>query len=231
VNTRNDRRAGPGVLVDLDGTLVDSNYLHTLAWARAFVDVGEWAPMNAIHRLIGAGGDQLIARLLGHENRKAEQRRSVRYLELINEVRPFPGARQVLVDLRDAGLAVVLATSSPGKEVDKLVELLGVRDVLTAVTTADDVANAKPAPDVLLAAMEAGSVDPRRAVLIGDSIWDVRASIAAGIGVVAVETGGFSRHELMEEGAREVYRDIEQLRLQLQTSVIGHLLEPSRDDV
>jgi HAD superfamily hydrolase (TIGR01509 family) len=212
-----------GVLLDLDGTLVDSNYLHTLAWSRAFGDIGQWAPMNAIHRLIGAGGDQLVARVLGHESQAAQQRRSIRYGELIGEVQPFPGARQFVLDLRDAGLLVVLATSSPADEVDRMVELLDIGDVVEAITTADDVATAKPAPDVFLTALAMGGIDPRRAVVVGDSIWDVRAATAAGIGAVTVETGGFSRHELAEEGAREVYRDIDQLRRQIHTSVVGHL--------
>ena len=213
----------PGVLLDIDGTLVDSNYLHTLAWSRAFADVGEWAPMNAIHRLIGAGGDELVLRVLGHESRQAEERRGVRYRELIGEVRPFLGARRFVCDLRDVGIVVVLATSSPADEVDTIVGLLGIGDVVTAVTTADDVAKAKPAPDVFVAAMDEGGVDPARAVVVGDSVWDVRAAAAAGLGAIAVETGGFSRHELAEEGAREVYQDIEQLRLQVRTSVIGRL--------
>src|SRR4051794_32758469 len=210
--TEADRELSPGVLLDLDGTLVDSNYLHTLAWSRAFADVGEWAPMNAIHRLIGVGGDQLVLRLLGSENQEAQDRRSIRYRELIGEVQPFPGATQFLVDLRDTGLRVVLATSSPADEVDTLVDLLDVGSVVTAITTADDVAAAKPAPDVFVKGLEMGGIDPRRAVVVGDSIWDVRAATAAGVGAVTVETGGFSRHELAEEGAREVYRDIDQLR-------------------
>jgi HAD superfamily hydrolase (TIGR01509 family) len=222
--TGNDRALSPGVLLDLDGTLVDSNYLHTLAWARAFADVGEWAPMNAIHRLIGAGGGQLVSRLLGHENPLLEEQRAIRYRELIGEVRPFPGARSFAVELRDAGLSVVLATSSPADEVDIIVDLLDLGDVVTAITTADDVAEAKPAPDVFLTALCAGAVDPSRAVVVGDSIWDVRAAIDAGLGTIGVESGGFSRHELAEEGAREVYRDVDQLRRQLRTSVVGHLI-------
>jgi HAD superfamily hydrolase (TIGR01509 family) len=218
------RELVPGVLLDVDGTLVDSTYLHTIAWARALADAGEWAPMNAIHRLIGVGGHELVERLLGRPSARAEKYRSERYAELIGEVRPFSGAAEAVVEMRDLGLAVVLATSSPADEIDKVVELLGIGDVVTAVTTADDVDEAKPAPDVFLAALDAGSVDPRRAIVVGDSVWDVRAATAAGLGTVAVETGGFSRHELTEEGAREVYRDIDQLRHQIGTSVIGHLL-------
>jgi beta-phosphoglucomutase-like phosphatase (HAD superfamily) len=111
-----ERRAG--VLFDVDGTLIDSSYLHTLAWWRALRDVGERASMNAIHRLMGMGGDQLVPRLLGHQVPEANERRTVRYGELRDQVTAFPGAAEALRKAREAGLIVVLATSSPGDEVD-----------------------------------------------------------------------------------------------------------------
>jgi HAD superfamily hydrolase (TIGR01509 family) len=179
--------------------------------------------MNAIHRLIGMGGDQLVPCLLGHDNAEAQERRPIRYQELIHEVRPFTKASDLLRRLRDSGLAVVLATSAPTAEVKTLVDLLDIGEVLTAITTADDVASSKPEPDVFTTALTAGSVDPERALVIGDSIWDIRAARAAGLGAIAVETGGFSRHELTEDGAREVYRDVEELFLQVHTSLINRL--------
>ena len=201
----------PGVLFDLDGTLVDSNYLHTLAWRRAFEDAGEWAPMNAIHRLIGMGGDRLVQRVLGHDSPPARQARALRYRELQGEVRCFPGAAKLLRRLHGAGLAVVLASSSPKDELEPMLELLDVGDAVDAWTSADDVEEPKPAPDVFLAAMKAGGIDPARALAVGDSIWDVRAARAAGIGCLGVETGGSSRHELAEAGAQHVYRDAQEL--------------------
>jgi HAD superfamily hydrolase (TIGR01509 family) len=214
----------PGVLLDLDGTLVDTNYLHALAWSRGLIDVGEWAPMHAIHRLVGVGGDRLVRHLVGQDVDGASDAWHRHYRLLRQEARLFPGARDLVLRLHAEGLVVVLATSSPKEEVDLLVELLDAGDAVGAVTTADDVDEAKPAPDVIDAALRAGSVDPRRALLVGDSVWDVRAARAAGIGCIGVETGGFSRHELTEDGALQVYRDVAELLAQLRTSAIGHLL-------
>jgi HAD superfamily hydrolase (TIGR01509 family) len=214
----------PGVLFDVDGTLVDTNYLHTLAWSRAFAEVGRWAPMNAIHRLVGMGGDQLVPTLFGEPDPVAEQARARHYEPLMAEVRPFPGATELLRALHDEGLAVVLATSSPKDEFERVVELLGAADAVDAHTTTDDVSSSKPSPDIFRAALAAGRVDPERALVVGDSVWDVRAARAAGLGCLGVETGGFSRHELAEEGALHVYRNVRELLDQRHTSPLARLL-------
>lgn len=214
----------PGVLFDVDGTLIDTNYLHTIAWSRALRDAGEWAPMNAIHRLVGMGGDQLVPELLGHPDDQAKKGRAEHYRPLIPEARAFPGAAGLVRRCHDAGLAVVLASSSPGDELDELRGLLDVDDCLDAVTTADDAEHSKPAPDIFLAAMDKGRIDPARALVVGDSIWDIQAARSAGVGCIAVETGGFSQHELSEEGARQVYRDVEELLAQFLTSALAWLL-------
>lgn len=214
----------PGVLLDVDGTLVDTNYLHTLAWSRAFGDAGEWAPMNAIHRLIGMGGDQLVPELLGHESPQATAARPARYKELLDEARVFPGASDLVRKVRSCGLAVVLATSAPEDELAVLLERLGAGDSFAAQTTANDVKESKPAADVFVKAMQRGSVDPERALAVGDSIWDVQAARAAGIGCIGVETGGFSSHELSEAGALYVYRDVQELVYQFWTSPIATLV-------
>jgi HAD superfamily hydrolase (TIGR01509 family) len=213
-----------GVLFDVDGTLMDSNYLHTLAWARAFGDAGEWAPMNAIHRLVGMGGDQLVSEALGHDSPRAVEARSPRYAELIGEARAFPGARELIVDADRRGLAVVLATSSPADELDVLLAALDIDDFLEGKTTADDIDEPKPAPEVFLTAMADHSLDPGCTLAVGDSIWDTRAARDAGIGCIAVESGGFSQHELSEAGALHVYRNVDELRRQFLTSPLGALL-------
>jgi HAD superfamily hydrolase (TIGR01509 family) len=218
-----DLRAG--VLFDVDGTLMDTNYLHTLAWARAFRDAGEWAPMNAIHRLVGMGGDQLVPEALGHDSPEAVKARSLRYGEIISEAQAFPGARDLVVDAHRRGLAAVLATSSPAGELDVMVAALDIEDVLGGRTTADDIGESKPSPDVFLTAMARHLLDPRRTLAIGDSIWDIQAARAAGIGCIAVETGGFSQHELSEAGALHVYRDVDELRHQFLTSPLVALLD------
>jgi HAD superfamily hydrolase (TIGR01509 family) len=214
----------PGLLFDVDGTLVDTNYLHALAWSRAFRDAGEWAPMNAIHRLVGMGGDQLVPELLGHDSDEAVRRRPGRYRELIGDACAFPGGAQILQTASSLGIAVVLATSAPADELDTLLTLLDDGAGVDAKTTADDVESSKPAPDVFLTAMRTGGIDPGRALAVGDSVWDVRAARAAGIGCVAVESGGFSRHELSEAGAIHVYRDVAEMLSQLRTGPVANLL-------
>src|SRR5579863_4214513 len=135
-----------GVLFDVDGTLVDTNYLHTLAWSRAFRDAGEWVPMNSIHRRVGMGGDQLVPALLGYGCPQAAAARTNRYKELIAEAKVFPGASELLRRCHEFGLAVVLATSAPADELDILCQLLDCEDVIDAKTTADDIAESKPDP-------------------------------------------------------------------------------------
>ena len=198
----------PGVLFDVDGTLVDTNYLHTLAWSRALRMAGEWVPMNAIHRLVGMGGDQLVVRLLGHSSAEAEEARPQRYRELWVMRGRFPAAAQLLIEVAAAGAAVVLATSSPPDELQAALSLVGAPpSAIAATTTAGDVSRTKPAPDIFEAALAAGSVDRSRAVVVGDSVWDVEAAKAARLPCVGVESGGFSEHELADAGAVAVYRD------------------------
>ena len=213
----------PGVLFDVDGTLCDTNYLHALAWSRAFRDVGEWAPMNAIHRLIGMGGDQLVPELLGHGCPEAVAARPQRYQELVSDVLAFPRAAEALREVHNRGLVVVLATSAPDDELATLRKALDADDVIDGQTSADDVHSSKPDPEVFVSAMKRFSIDPRRTLAVGDSVWDVRAARAAGIGCIAVESGGFSQHELSEAGSLHVYRDVGEMTDQFQTSPLAQL--------
>ena len=208
----------------MDGTLMDTNYLHCLAWSRAFRDAGEWAPMNAIHRLIGMGADQLVPELLGHDSPASAAARTGRYAELQSEVRAFPGARDLLHRIHDLGVAVVLATSAPENELAYLRAILDADAAIDGQTTADQVSSSKPDPEVFLNAMENASIDPRRALAVGDSVWDIRAARSAGIACITVETGGFSQHELSEAGSIQVYRDVGELLSQLFTSPVASLL-------
>jgi HAD superfamily hydrolase (TIGR01509 family) len=180
--------------------------------------------MNAIHRLIGMGGDQLVPELLGHDSPEAIAARPVRYEELIDEARVFPGAADLLGHIHAHGVGLVLATSAPDDELAVLRAKLDADEVIDAQTTADDISNSKPSPEVFLTAMNNASVDPGRALAVGDSIWDVQAARAAGIGCIAVESGGFSQHELSEAGAIQVYRDVKELLQQLLTSPIATII-------
>jgi HAD superfamily hydrolase (TIGR01509 family) len=209
----------------MDGTLMDTNYLHCIAWWRALRDAGEWAPMNAIHRLIGMGGDQLVTELLGHESPRAIEARPRHYQSMFSEVRAFPEADTLVTKVHDLGLAVVLATSAPDDELAQLREILDADHAIDGATSADQVTHSKPDPEVFITAMERSKIDARRALAVGDSIWDVKAARSAGIGCLTVETGGFSRHELSEAGSLAVYRDVSELLSQLLTSPIAHVLQ------
>jgi HAD superfamily hydrolase (TIGR01549 family) len=203
-------------ILDVDGTLVDTNYQHAIAWFRAFRRHDVTLPIWRIHRHIGMGGDQLVAALagdeveerLGDEIREAE---SELYRELIGEVRTMEGSRELIEDLRAADNVVVLASSAKDWEVEHYLELLDAAKIVDAWTTSADVENTKPEPDLIKAALD--KVDSEgEAILIGDTVWDVEAANRAGVETLAVLTGGFSEQELRDAGAKEVYTSVEELR-------------------
>jgi HAD superfamily hydrolase (TIGR01509 family) len=214
----------PAAILDIDGTLVDTNYQHALAWYRAFRQHGMVLPVWKIHRHIGMGGDQLVASLTseswdeqhGDDVRDAEK---ALYLALIEEVEPFQGARELIADLKRQGSAVVLASSAKAGEVEHYLDLLDARDLADGWTTSADVEATKPEPDLVNAAVEkAGGGE---AVMIGDTTWDVEAAKAAGVETIAVLTGGFSETELKDAGAVAVFESIEAVRQGLSGTPLG----------
>jgi HAD superfamily hydrolase (TIGR01509 family) len=202
-------------ILDIDGTLVDTNYQHALAWYRAFREHGFTLPVWRIHRHIGMGGDQLVPALVGaqaaeqrgDEIREAEKRL---YGELIDEVEPMAGARGLIEDLKGGGSEVVLASSAKQDEVDHYLDLLDARELADGWTTSADVEATKPEPDLVLAALEKIRAD--RAVMVGDTTWDAEAARRAGVEPIGVLTGGFSADELRDAGAAAVFESVEQLR-------------------
>jgi HAD superfamily hydrolase (TIGR01549 family) len=205
-------------ILDVDGTLVDSNYQHAIAWYRAFREHGLTPPIWRIHRHVGMGGDQLVGavagdeveRTLGDALRASEKER---YGELIGEVAAFEGARELLVELRDRGHPVVLASSAKEEETEHYVELLEAGEFIEAATSAADVETTKPEPDLVVTAMQkAGELS---AVMVGDSTWDVEAAARADLKTIAVLTGGFSEAELRDAGAVDVFESLVELRAQL----------------
>jgi HAD superfamily hydrolase (TIGR01509 family) len=211
-------------ILDIDGTLVDTNYHHAIAWFRAFRQHGHVVPIWRIHRSIGMGGDKLIPALLSDEveAREGDDIRAAEkalYLAFIEEVEPLRGARALMEDLRDRGSTIILASSAKADEVDHYLELLDARSLADGWTTSADVEATKPAPDLVLAALEkAGTKD---AIMIGDSTWDCEAAKAAKITSIAVLTGGFSEEELRAAGASEVFESIDALRLVLDDLPLG----------
>jgi HAD superfamily hydrolase (TIGR01549 family) len=198
-------------ILDVDGTLVDSNYQHAIAWYRALREHDVDVPVWRIHRHIGMGGDQLVAAVAGEE---VEERlgdairvtEKERYGELIGEVAPFEGAHELLVELRDRDHPIVFASSAKQEETAHYVELVGAGDLIEAATSSADVATTKPAPDIVVTAMEkAGELS---AVMVGDSPWDVDAAARAEVKTIAVLTGGFCESELREAGAVSVFESL-----------------------
>ena len=214
----------PAAILDIDGTLVDSNYFHAIAWYRAFRAHGHTLPMWRIHRAIGMGGDQMIAALLGDEveERDGDAIREVeteRYLGLIDEVQPLEGSRELIEDLKRGGSPVVLASSAKPDEVDRYLDLLDARDLADAWTTSGDVEHTKPEPDLVESALEKIGGGP--AVMVGDSVYDCEAARRAGVETIAVLTGGFSDSELLKAGARIVFASIAELRERLSWTPLG----------
>jgi HAD superfamily hydrolase (TIGR01509 family) len=215
---------GLAAILDVDGTLVDTNYHHALAWYRAFRDQGVTLPVWRIHRHVGMGGDQLVGAVAGDqvEERLGDQVRAAQkdhYMKLIGEVAAFDGARELLEDLKRRGHQLVLASSAKPDEVDYYLDLLEARELADGWTTAADVAATKPAPDLVEVAVRKAGIE--RAVLIGDSTWDCQAAARAGVQTIAILTGGFSEQELLEAGAVAVLDSLPALGRYLDQTPLG----------
>jgi HAD superfamily hydrolase (TIGR01509 family) len=212
-------------ILDIDGTLVDTNYQHTIAWHRALKAHGAHVAAWRIHRHIGMGGDKIVAALCGDEfeaqrGDDVRETEGERYMELIGEVEPFAGARGLIEDLKGRGNTVVLASSAKPQEVEHYLDLLDARELADDWTHSGDVEETKPAPDLVRTALEkAGTED--QAVMVGDTPWDVKAAAAVDVPTVAVLTGGFSEAELRDAGAVAVFEDITSLRSRLGSTPLG----------
>ena len=205
----------PAAILDIDGTLVDTNFHHAIAWYRAFRQHEIVLPIWRIHRHIGMGGDQLIAALCddeteeekGDDIRAAEK---VLYFELITQVEPLAGSRELIEELKARRHSVVLASSAKEEEVEHYLDLLDARELADDWTMSDDVESTKPQPDLVQAALDKAGTD--EGVMVGDTTWDCEAAKRAGVPAVTVLTGGFSEAELRDAGAVAVYHSIEELR-------------------
>jgi len=197
------------VLFDIDGTLVDSNYVHVVAWMYAFQSVGCHVEAWRIHEAIGMDSGELLDRLLGDRSDalgdQVKQEHGRRYAELSSLLQPFDGARELLRAVADRGVKVVLATSAPPEELERLRGLLGVEDAIETVTNAEDVDTAKPAPDIVQVALQRAEVDANEAIFVGDTVWDVQAASKAGVACIAVTSGGVHEAELRKAGAARLY--------------------------
>jgi phosphoglycolate phosphatase-like HAD superfamily hydrolase len=242
------RETPAGVLFDVDGTLVDTSYLHTVTWWQALHGYGYDVPMARIHRAIGMGSDKLVDHLLegepdrGHDDEVKAAHLSL-YAAYWERLRPLPGAADLLRAVAARGLRVVLALSASGPELAVLRKAIGVDDVIDddvvdddvgdggvvdggvidMATSADDAGTSKPDPDILEVALDRAGLDARRAVLVGDSVWDVAAARRIALPCIGVTCGGICAAELREAGAIATYRDPAALRDELDASAIGEL--------
>lgn len=213
----------PGVLFDVDGTLLDTNYLHVLAWWQACRDTGHpEVGMWTLHRAIGIGSEELVQRVLGHADQDTVDAHSTRYEALRDQVSAFPRVAELLAACAERGLRVVLATSGKPDDLDWMVPAIGAPEgVLAGATTSADVEAAKPRPDLLEVAVRDHGLDPERTTVVGDTVWDVQAAERAGLPCVALRCGGISEAELTGAGAVEVHDDPASLLDALDRSRLG----------
>ena len=215
------------VLFDLDGTLVDSNDLHVGAWQQVLREAGHDFDAATIHAQIGKGSDMFVPALLPDAEDATvealgEAHGALYKGELMERVKPFPGARDLMLRVRDAGQKVVLATSASGEELDHYLDLLDARDIVAATTGADDVEHTKPAPDIFATALKkVAPIGPGEAIVIGDTPYDIEAAAGCGIAAIGLRSGGFTDERLREAGAVALYDDVAALLADYDASPLG----------
>ncbi len=215
----------PAVLFDIDGTLLDTNYFHSVSWWQALQEAGEDIPMARIHPLIGMGSDQLLQDLLGEERDGLSSLHSKYYKPYKEMLHAFPRSAELLAAVSERGAQVVLATSSKEEDLDQLLAAIGAdEDVIDEIVHGDMVGASKPAPDIFAVALERLELDPDQTIVVGDTKWDVEAAAKLGVKVVAVLTGGTTRQDLTDAGAVAVYEDVGDLLDHLDDSPLARFL-------
>jgi HAD superfamily hydrolase (TIGR01549 family) len=215
------------ILFDIDGTLVDSNEQHVLAYEEAFALVGASFSRQAIHDQIGKGSDMLLPALMPNADEATHEQIGRDQVEIymrkyLPHVRPFPGARDLLVRAFDAGQKLVLASSASKDCLEQYLDLLAVRDIVAATTSADDVEHTKPAPDIFAAALgKLEPIKPEQAMVVGDTPYDIQAAAKCGLGSIGVRSGKFSDEVLMNAGAVALYDDVAALLADYENSPLG----------
>jgi HAD superfamily hydrolase (TIGR01509 family) len=215
----------PAILFDIDGTLVDSNYAHVAAWTGALERLGHPVDSWRIHRSIGMDSAMLLDELLGGSVEELSDEAKALHAELYGasagSLRPFEHARELVATVAVHGQKAVLATSAPESELSLMRGVLDIEDDVAAITSSEDVDVAKPAPDIVQVALAKAGVAPTDAVFVGDSVWDVRAALQAGVPCVGLKSGGTGRLELLEAGAIAVYDDAADLLAQYDDSPLA----------
>jgi HAD superfamily hydrolase (TIGR01509 family) len=197
----------PGVIFDIDGTLLDNNYFHTIAWWRAFHSAGMDIPMAAIHRGIGMGGSEMMAKLIGEARPELSEAHGREFEKFHDEMVPFAGVADLLREVRAMGLRVVLGTSATPENLPAMLRAIDADDAIEAVISSADVQQAKPHPDIFVASLQKAELDPGRTLVVGDTRWDVEAARRSGLDCIGLLTGGWAAEELEAAGAVAVYEN------------------------
>jgi HAD superfamily hydrolase (TIGR01549 family) len=217
-----------GVIFDIDGTLVDTNYLHVVAWWEGFRRQRRDVLMVDIHGAIGRADRDLIDYLLPDVTDEEAQAISDTHKELykprLDSVRPVPGAGELLKTLSDRGVLVVVATSAPKDEAERLIGITGAQDAVSALVHSGDIEKSKPQPEPIRQALDKAGLPPTHAIMVGDSVWDALAARSAKVGCVALRSGGIDTASLQEAGAEVVYKDCRELLYHLDDSPIARLV-------
>ena len=214
-----------GIVFDLDGTLVDSTYVHTICWWEAIQQFGHQRPMAVLHHAVGMGADHLLGHVLG-EGRDASQDDAITaahdalFATWHERLHPFPAARSLLTWCRDAGLTVALATSGGRRDLWAMLDVLDHPD-LDVVVTGDDVEGSKPSRDLLDTVLSRVDLEPQDVLVVGDSVWDMQAAARLGAPALGVATGGTSAHQLHEAGAELTYADLGAMQRAIQEAREG----------
>ncbi len=211
------------VIFDIDGTLMDTNHLHILAWERAFKRGGYSVPPERIAVEIGKGGDHLVPAILGDPQSKADEEEQERirkahddeYTKIVNQAKPFPSAEQILARLRQRGLKIALATSASEQEVERYLDYLEADKNVDVIVNKSDVESSKPAPDVFAVALKKLGLQAEQAVAVGDTPYDISAARKVGLACVALLSGGFDRAQLEPEGPIAIFADVAELQAHL----------------
>jgi HAD superfamily hydrolase (TIGR01509 family) len=217
-----------GVLFDVDGTLVDTTFLHAVCWAEALRQHGFDVPMADLHHAIGMSSGKLLSRCLGDERDESQDdaldtAHKTLYKQWWGRLVPLPGAADLLRAVAERGLKVVLASSASEEELGALRSALGADDAIDVATSADDAESGKPEPDILQAALDAGGLNADNALFVGDAVWDGHAAARAGLPFIGVACGGTPAAELREAGAVETWKDPADLLDNLAKSALGRL--------
>jgi HAD superfamily hydrolase (TIGR01509 family) len=219
-------QAQAGVLFDVDGTLVDTTYLHAVAWWQALRRFDHDVPMAEVHRAVGMGSDKLLEHLVGDAAEDGlDDAHDEFYRPWWKQLRPLPGAADLLRACAARGPKVVLASSAKADELDALRRVIDADDVIAAATSSDDAKQSKPAPDILQAALDQSGVGARNCVFVGDSVWDVEAAGRLDIPCIGLTCGGTSAAELTDRGAVATYENPAALLRALETSPIAGLFD------